>query len=54
VTPDTLLRSRATGVVARAYLLAHDSYTFFDCIGDFLRAGPTLTNVNDIRAILIT
>lgn len=54
VTPDTLLRSHAAGLVARAYLSAHDSYTFFDCIGDLIRTGPTFTNVNDIRAILIS
>jgi iron(III) transport system permease protein len=36
-TPDTLLRSHAAGLVARAYLSAHDSYSFFDCIGDLMR-----------------
>jgi glycerate 2-kinase len=34
-------------------LTGHDSYTLFDAIGDLIKTGPTLTNVNDIRAILI-
>ena len=53
VTPDTLPRGQAAGLDARAHLAAHDSYTFFDGIGDLVRTGPTLTNVNDVRAILI-
>ena len=39
---------------ARQHLVAHDSYSFFAGIGDLVRTGPTGTNVNDIRAILIT
>jgi len=35
-------------------LSGHDSYTLFDRIGDLIRTGPTLTNVNDVRAILVT
>ena len=38
---------------ARAMLAAHDSHGFFDAVGDAIRTGPTLTNVNDFRAILI-
>ena len=53
VTPDTLARARAQNLNPRAILAAHDSYTLFDGIGDLIRTGPTLTNVNDIRAILI-
>jgi len=53
VSPDTLFRGRARGLDARAFLSAHDSYTYFDRIGDLVRTGPTLTNVNDIRAILV-
>ena len=53
VTPDTLARAAAAGLSARASLAAHDSYSLFDAIGDLIRTGPTLTNVNDIRAILI-
>ncbi|MGV6875088.1 glycerate kinase type-2 family protein [Pseudochelatococcus sp. B33] len=54
VTPDTLARIRATGLDPRALLAGHDSYTAFEAIGDLVVTGPTLTNVNDIRAILIT
>jgi hydroxypyruvate reductase len=53
VTPDTLARARAAGLDPRAMLAAHDSHTLFDKLGDALRTGPTLTNVNDVRAILI-
>ncbi|NKJ96067.1 DUF4147 domain-containing protein [Rhizobium leguminosarum bv. viciae] len=53
VTPDTLERGRKKGLDARAYLASHDSYSYFDEIGDLVKTGPTLTNVNDIRAILI-
>ncbi|MHC2216774.1 glycerate kinase type-2 family protein [Rhizobium leguminosarum] len=53
VTPDTLERGRKKGLDARAYLASHDSYSFFDEIGDLVKTGPTRTNVNDIRAILI-
>jgi hydroxypyruvate reductase len=34
-------------------LAAHDSYGVFDAIGDLLRTGPTLTNVNDVRAVIV-
>ena len=54
VTPDTLSRARAAGLDARSFLANHDSYGFFAPLGDLVRTGPTLTNVNDIRAILIT
>ena len=53
LTPDTLSRARAAGLDARAMLAAHDSHGFFDALGDLIVTGPTLTNVNDIRAILI-
>ncbi|HEY4043268.1 MAG TPA: glycerate kinase [Rhodopila sp.] len=53
LAPDTLSRARARGVEARTALLAHDSHGFFEPIGDLIITGPTLTNVNDIRAILI-
>jgi hydroxypyruvate reductase len=53
VAPDTLARARAAGLDPRGVLAAHDSYGLFDAIGDLIRTGPTLTNVNDIRAILI-
>jgi hydroxypyruvate reductase len=53
IGPDTLQRAAAESLDARAFLAAHDSYTFFDRLGDLVRTGPTLTNVNDIRAVLI-
>ncbi len=54
LTPDTLARARAVGLDARTSLAAHDSHGFFGAIGDLIVTGPTLTNVNDIRAILIS
>jgi glycerate 2-kinase len=54
VAPDTLSRGRACGLDARQSPAAHDSYSYFDKLGDLVRTGPTLTNVNDIRAVLIT
>ena len=50
---DTISRARAQGLDPRSVLAAHDSYGLFDAIGDLIRTGPTLTNVNDIRAVLI-
>jgi glycerate 2-kinase len=53
VTPDTLARAQAAGVDPRVCLDAHDSYSLFAAVGDLIRTGPTLTNVNDLRAILV-
>ena len=53
LAPDTLARVRAKAVDPRSMLAAHDSHGFFDAVGDAIRIGPTLTNVNDFRAILI-
>jgi glycerate 2-kinase len=53
VTPDTIVRARAAGIDPQGVLAAHDSYGLFDAIGDLIRTGPTLTNVNDVRAVLI-
>jgi glycerate 2-kinase len=53
LAPDSLARVRANGLDPRGMLAAHDSHGFFDAIGDAIRVGPTLTNVNDFRAILI-
>ena len=44
---------KAANVDPRAVLAGHDSYGLFDAIGDLVRTGPTLTNVNDVRAILV-
>jgi glycerate 2-kinase len=53
VTPDTLDRARAHGLDPRRMLDGHDSYSLFAALGDLVVTGPTLTNVNDFRAILI-
>ena len=39
--------------LARAQLAAHDSYSYFKGVGDLVVTGPTRTNVNDIRIVLI-
>ena len=54
IGPDTLARAREAGLDPRAILAAHDSYRLFDAVGALVRTGPTLTNVNDIRAVLVT
>ncbi len=53
ITPDTLARAAAAGLDPAAMLAAHDSYSLFAALGDLVITGPTLTNVNDIRAVLI-
>ena len=53
VTPDTLARAAARGVDAKAMLAANDAHAFFETLGDQVVTGPTLTNVNDFRAILV-
>jgi hydroxypyruvate reductase len=53
VTPDTLARAWASGVNPRARLDANDAHTFFRDLGDSVVTGPTLTNVNDFRAIYV-
>jgi hydroxypyruvate reductase len=51
--PDTLARARDKGLDAKAMLADNDGYGFFAALGDLVITGPTLTNVNDFRAILI-
>ncbi len=53
VAPDTLARARAAGLEPAAMLAAHDSYGLFAALGDLVITGPTLTNVNDVRAVLV-
>ncbi len=53
VTPDTLARARGLGLDLRASLAANDCWSFFHALGDLVTTGPTLTNVNDFRAVLI-
>ncbi|WP_054539594.1 MULTISPECIES: glycerate kinase type-2 family protein [Actibacterium] len=53
VTPDTLARAAALGLDPQAELERNHSHGFFAALGDQVAPGPTLTNVNDFRAIMI-
>jgi len=53
VAPDTLARAAQNGIDAKAMLDDNDSHSFFELMGDQVVTGPTLTNVNDFRAILV-
>jgi hydroxypyruvate reductase len=53
ISPDTLARAAGRRLDARAHLEAHESYGFFSALGDLVVTGPTRTNVNDYRAILL-
>ena len=53
IGPDTLARAWAAGMPPRAHLDDNDGHGFFERLGDSLITGPTLTNVNDFRAILV-
>lgn len=54
VTPDTIARAQAAAIEALECQRNNDSYAFFAATGGLLKTGPTKTNVNDFRAILIT
>ena len=53
VAPDTLARGAAQGLKAAEFLERHDAYGFFASLGDLVVTGPTFTNVNDFRAVLV-
>jgi len=53
VTPQTLARIRAAGLDAAALLDVNDAYRAFEAAGGLVVTGPTLTNVNDFRAMLV-
>ena len=53
IAPDSLHRAERLGLDAAAYLANNDAYTFFQQLNDLVITGPTFTNVNDYRAILI-
>ncbi len=53
VAPDTLARAAARGLKPAAHLDRHDAYGFFAALGDLVTTGPTYTNVNDFRALLV-
>ncbi|MBA3476983.1 MAG: glycerate kinase [Lautropia sp.] len=54
VTPDTLARARALGLTATEFLDRNDARTFFEKLDDLVVTGPTYTNVNDFRAVLVS
>jgi glycerate 2-kinase len=53
VMPDTLARAAALGLDLADALARNDAYPAFAALGDLVVTGPTLTNVNDFRAILV-
>jgi hydroxypyruvate reductase len=53
ITPDSLRRAKRQGINASALLAANDTYTFFELLDNLIVTGPTRTNVNDYRAILL-
>jgi hydroxypyruvate reductase len=53
VTPDTLARAAEKGLKVSEHLQRNDAYGFFEPLGDLVITGPTHTNVNDFRAILV-
>jgi len=54
IDPTTTARAAASGLDARHVLDRHDAWSFFSTLGDLVVTGPTRTNVNDYRAILVT
>lgn len=53
LSPSTLERARALGLKPADLLAANNGYALFEALGDLLITGPTQTNVNDFRALLI-
>ncbi len=53
LAPDSLARAWALGIHPRTSLDRNDGHGFFQALGDAVVTGPTLTNVNDFRAIVI-
>lgn len=53
VTPDTLARAAALGLKITDHLARNDAYGYFEPLGDLVITGPTHTNVNDFRAVLV-
>ena len=53
VSPDTLVRGGSQGLKLSEYLLRNDAYGYFSALNDLVVTGPTNTNVNDFRAILV-
>ena len=53
ITPDSLDRAEKLGLNARLFLQENDAFSFFEKLGDLIETGPTCTNVNDFRAVMI-
>lgn len=53
LAPDTLARAAAAGLDAKAMQADNDAYSLFQALGDLVVTGPTRTNVNDFRAVLV-
>ena len=53
LAPDSLARAAGNGILAKKLLANNDGYSFFDALNDLVVTGPTRTNVNDFRAILV-
>jgi glycerate 2-kinase len=53
IDQNTFAKMRSLGLDPKAYLANNDATTFFEATGDLLKTGPTLTNVNDVRVILV-
>jgi glycerate 2-kinase len=54
VAPDTLARAAVLGLKVGDHLSRNDAYGYFQPLGDLVMTGPTHTNVNDFRALLVT
>ncbi len=54
IDPTTIMRAWASGLSVPQALENNDAYSLFENIGDLLVTGPTFTNVNDFRAVLVT
>ncbi len=53
IGPETLVRAHRAGLDPSRFLADNDGHTFFETLGDIVKTGPTFTNVNDFRAILV-
>jgi hydroxypyruvate reductase len=54
LTPDMLYKAKCAGIDVKARLVDNDAYSVFAALNDLVMTGPTLTNVNDFRAVLVT
>lgn len=54
VAPETLVRAQSLGLKVSDHLARNDAYGYFEPLGDLVITGPTHTNVNDFRAVLVT